>query len=171
MTVLLASLLPLVPSALAAPDGAALGTIATPAEAHGAPAVPVEAVKKAVDAHVQERTREGNGVYRIRDERTGEVLELAFEHTGVVGAEGIWSAHDRSSRASGGKDYFACTIFHPARGPADRRYDLDFRVVPQDGAYVVQEVAIHKDGKWVDGRWVWTPREPKPQAVSRSSGT
>jgi hypothetical protein len=163
------SLLAVVLATFAAPGLAAEGT--TGAAANATPAVPSEAVKRAVDDHVQARMREGNGVYRVKDERTGEVLELVFEHTGIVGAEGLWSVHDQSSRAPGGKDYFACTMFHPARGPADRRYDLDFRVVQEHQSFAVREVVIHRDGKRVDGRWVWTPRQPQPRPVGTGSGS
>ena len=165
VAVLLAHIPLAIPLAALATEGAARGA-SSPASP-----LPVEAVKKAVDEHVQARMREGNGVYRLQDALTGRTLELVFEHTGVVAAEGVWSVHDKALRTSGGHDYYACTMFHPAHGPEDRRYDLDFRVEPRDQSYVVREVVIHRDGKLVDGKWVWTPRQPpRPIEVPVGSG-
>lgn len=131
--------------------------------------IPAEAVKKVVDEYVQAKVREGQGVYRIRDDMTGEELELVFEHTGIVGAGTIWSVHDRF-RTAERSDFYACTMFRPVRGAADRRYDLDFRVEPQAGGYVVREVVIHREGKRVDGKWVWTSRQPpKSRKVETST--
>ena len=153
---------------IASTVGLAAGETATPTP-NSPPSIPVEAVKKVVDEHVQAKVREGRGVYRIRDEVTGEELELVFEHTGIVGAGTIWSVHDRF-RTAARDDFYACTMFHPVRRAPDRRYDLDFRVEPRAGGYVVREVVIHREGKLVDGKWVWTARRsPKPREVEKST--
>ncbi len=135
------------------------------------PSVPSEAVKRAVEEHVEARTREGHGVYRLEDDQTGETLELVYEHTSIVAAGVVWGIHD-GARTAARSDYYACSAFHPAHGPADRGYDLDFRVEPRATGYVVREVVIHRDGKRVRGTWQWTARPaPKPHDLDAGTAT
>jgi len=56
-------------------------------------------VKAAIHTHIAEKAREGGGVYRLKDEKTGEELALEFV-----------KIHDPIRRIKG-QGYFACTDF------------------------------------------------------------
>jgi hypothetical protein len=73
-----------------------------------------------------------NGVFRIRDEKTGETLELKFVEI-----------HD-PVRVIGESTYFACTDFHVV-GEEKKLYDLDFWMNPVDGTLQIYDEKIHKE--------------------------
>ena len=94
----------------------------------------VEDIKAAMAAHIARRADPG-GVFRLRDERTGEVLQLKFVkvHNPV--------------RQIDGNTYFACTDF-AVIGKEKKLYDLDFWLNPVSGALSVYEEKIHKEPRW-----------------------
>lgn len=100
----------------------------------GAPTVEkyyVEDIKAAMARHISERVDE-QGVFRIRDEKTGELLELKFV-----------TIHD-PVRQIDGNTYFACTDFHVV-GDEKKLYDLDFWMNPQTGELRIYDEKIHKE--------------------------
>lgn len=82
-------------------------------------------------AHIAKRA-DAQGVFHLRDEKTGEILHLKF----VV-------IHD-PVRVIGGSTYFACTDFH-VQGDEKKLYDLDFWMNPQTGELKVYAEKIHKE--------------------------
>lgn len=91
----------------------------------------VEDIKAAMDKHIQARA-DANGVFRIRDNKTDEVLELRFVEV-----------HD-PVRQIDGQTYFACTDFHVV-GEPKKLYDLDFWLRPETGELGVYDEKIHKE--------------------------
>lgn len=90
-----------------------------------------EDIKAAMLAHIEARVDE-QGVFRMRDEKTGETLALKFV-----------KIHDPVRRIDG-ITYFACTDFHVVGHP-DKLYDLDFWMRPQDGRLRIYDEKIHKE--------------------------
>ncbi len=91
----------------------------------------VEDIKKAMDIHLADRVDE-NGIFRMRDEKTGEVLELKFV-----------KIHD-PVRVINSNTYFACTDFHVV-GERKKLYDLDFWMSPVNGELRIYKEKIHKE--------------------------
>lgn len=119
--------------------GAAMAT-ATPAAARTYTAADV---KNAMNAHIAAETKKGNGALLIKDEKTGENLQLEFVRI-----------HD-PVRIIEGKGYFACTDLKPKGAEADKLYDLDFWLKPDaSGNLAVYDTKIHKHPeKGADGKW------------------
>ena len=94
-------------------------------------------IKAAMNAHIT--MREENGVFTIKDEKTGEDLKLKFV-----------KIHDPVRKIEG-KGYFACTDFEVI-GQSGKLYDLDFWLSPMDGKLKITEEKIHKNPvKTADG--------------------
>jgi len=91
----------------------------------------VEDIKAAMLAHIGARVDDA-GVFRIRDEKTGETLALKFV-----------KIHDPVRRIDG-RTYFACTDFHVV-GEPDKLYDLDFWMRPDAGRLRIYDEKIHKE--------------------------
>jgi hypothetical protein len=101
-------------------------------------------VKAAMHDHIAQKTQAGGGVFRYRDEKTGDNLELEFV-----------TIHDPVTRTKQG--YFACTDFR-AKGEPGKLYDLDFWLNEKDGRLVVTQTRLHKEPAKESGRWVKRPR-------------
>lgn len=91
----------------------------------------VEDIKAAMLAHIESRVDE-DGVFHLRDEKTGDMLALKFV-----------KIHDPVRRIDG-TTYFACTDFHVV-GEPDKLYDLDFWMRPKEGRLRIYEEKIHKE--------------------------
>jgi hypothetical protein len=91
----------------------------------------VEDIKAAMMAHLAERVDAG-GVFRLRDDKTGEMLALRFVEI-----------HD-PVRQIDGDTYFACTDFHALDEP-DKLYDVDFWMNPRDGQLRIYDTKVHKE--------------------------
>ncbi|HSB20086.1 MAG TPA: hypothetical protein VLD85_08775 [Anaeromyxobacteraceae bacterium] len=118
-----------------------------------------EQIRAAVVDDIRAKVREGGGAYRLRDELTGEVLELEMEQVAMVSTEGLWRIHDPTRKVSpDARGYFACVNFHPRGGPPEKRYDIDIRVSTDGGKLAVAEVLIHRVPRLVDGKWTWEAR-------------
>lgn len=91
----------------------------------------VKDIKAATQAWISSRT-DDDGVFRIRDEQTGKVVELVFD-----------KIHD-PVRQIDDTTYFACTDFHVV-GNEKKLYDLDFWMNPQSGELQVVDEKIHKE--------------------------
>jgi len=88
-------------------------------------------IKKAMTDFIANEIDE-DGVFRIRDEKTGETLDLKFV-----------KIHD-PVRVISNNTYFACTDFHVADNPK-KLYDLDFWMNPESGELKVFKSKIHKE--------------------------
>jgi hypothetical protein len=101
-------------------------------------------VKAAMHDHIAQKTKEGGGVFKYKDEKTGDSLELDFV-----------TIHDPVTRTKQG--YFACTDFR-VKGEPEKLYDLDFWLNEKDGKLVVTQTRLHKEPSKEGGKWVKKPR-------------
>ena len=91
----------------------------------------VQDIKKAMMEYIEETVDE-NGVFKLEDEKTGEILSLRFVEI-----------HD-PVRVINSTTYFACTDFHVDGNPK-KLYDLDFWMSPKDGVLKIYKTKIHKE--------------------------
>ena len=89
-------------------------------------------------------TREGGGVFKYKDEKTGKDLSLEFV-----------KIHDPVTHTKQG--YFACTDFR-VKGEPEKLYDLDFWLNEKNGALLVTKTGLHKEPAMEGGKWVKKPR-------------
>ena len=91
----------------------------------------VQDIKAAMHKHIKNNIDE-DGIFRIRDEKTGEVLELEFVkiHNPV--------------RQINERIYFACTDFRVHAEPK-KLYDLDFWMDIETGELRIYQTKIHKE--------------------------
>ena len=94
----------------------------------------VDDIKSTMRKHIEESVDE-QGVFRLRDDKTGEELELKFVQI-----------HD-PVRQIGSDVYFACTDFHVV-GEPDKLYDLDFWMNDKTGELRVYQSKVHKEPRW-----------------------
>ena len=125
--------------ALAATFAAIVGTAYAADEPGAGPAAAqheyyVQDIKAAVTKHIESEL-DGHGVFHMRDEKTGENLELKFVQV-----------HD-PVRQIGDDVYFACTDFH-VLGEPKKLYDLDFWMRDSGGELKVFQSKIHKEPRW-----------------------
>lgn len=125
-----------------------------------------ERVRATVEEHIRNAAAESGGLYRLRDERTGRTLDLELVRASIVSTSALWKVHDPRHRDEG-QAFFACTLFHLAGGPPEKRYDVDVRVEPRGGELVVTDVRIHKETQLVAGKWIWEERAPSLPADGR----
>lgn len=119
--------------------------------------VPVEQIEQAIQAHILEATRAGNGVFRVPYE--GHDLELTLVRV-----------HTEYLADLGGGVQFACVDLVGTDGPV---YDVDFFMKGLPGPATVTETTVHKiDGQplyaWDqkdDGTWVRVPVTEAPDAL------
>ncbi|MGE0373591.1 MAG: hypothetical protein AB7Q01_17150 [Gammaproteobacteria bacterium] len=91
----------------------------------------VEDIKAAMADHIAVRV-DADGVFHLRDDKTGEMLALKFVRI-----------HD-PVRKIDGRTYFACTDFHVIGAP-DKLYDLDFWLRPDGDRLRVYDEKVHKE--------------------------
>jgi hypothetical protein len=101
-------------------------------------------VKAAMHEHIAQKTKEGGGVFRYKDEKTGELLELEFV-----------KIHDPVTKTAQG--YFACTDFR-VKGDPQKLYDLDFWLNSKGDVLDVTQTRLHKEPAQEGGAWVKKPR-------------
>lgn len=105
----------------------------------------VEDIKTAVTKHIQS-VLDSQGIFHLRDEKTGEHLKLRFV-----------AVHD-PVRQIGDDVYFACTDFH-VLGEPKKLYDVDFWMRDDTGELTVYQTKIHKEPRWsVIYGWYKQPR-------------
>jgi YHS domain-containing protein len=102
-------------------------------------------VMSAVERGALAEQAKNNGVFHLKDDKTGKVLDLQFIDT-----------HQPVRQLDDGH-YFACTDFR-AVGSKDQIYDIDFWVVDKDGTMTVEQTRVHKVPELKDGQWVEVPR-------------
>jgi YHS domain-containing protein len=103
-------------------------------------------VMSAVEQGALAQAAKNNGVFKLKDDKTGKVLELEFIDT-----------HQPIRQLDDNGHYFACTDFR-AVGTKDQIYDIDFWVTDKDGTMTVEQAKVHKVPELKDGQWVQVPR-------------
>jgi YHS domain-containing protein len=103
-------------------------------------------VMSAVEQNALLASAKNNGVFKLKDDKTGQELELEFVDT-----------HQPVRQLDGDGHYFACTDFR-AVGTKDQIYDIDFWVSDKNGTMSVDQVKVHKVPEQKGGRWIQVPR-------------
>src|SRR6202789_74255 len=102
-------------------------------------------VMSAVEQNAMQETLKNNGVFKLKDDKTGQELTLEFVDT-----------HQPVRQLDDGH-YFACTDFRVA-GTKDQIYDIDFWVSDKDGKMTVDQTKVHKVPELKGGQWIQVPR-------------
>ena len=103
-------------------------------------------VMSAVEGSALSEQAKNNGVFKLKDDKTGQVLNLEFIDT-----------HQPIRQLDDDGHYFACTDFR-AVGTKDQIYDIDFWVNDKDGKMSIVQTKVHKVPEQKDGQWVQVPR-------------
>jgi YHS domain-containing protein len=103
-------------------------------------------VMSAVEQNAMRVSAANNGVFKLKDDKTGKELELEFVDT-----------HQPVRQLDADGHYFACTDFRVV-GTKDEIYDIDFWVSDKDGKMSVDQTKVHKVPEQKDGQWVQVPR-------------
>jgi hypothetical protein len=103
-------------------------------------------VMSAVEENALQTSAKNNGVFKLKDDKTGQMLELEFVDT-----------HQPVRQLDDDGHYFACTDFRVA-GTKDQIYDIDFWISDKDGRMSVDQVKVHKVPEKKAGRWIQVPR-------------
>ncbi len=98
-------------------------------------------IKAAIHAHVARKVKEGGGVIKIKDEKTGEELTLEFV-----------KIHNPVRKVQG-EGYFACTDFR-VKGEPEKVYDLDFWLKDEGDKLVITKTRVHKEPAKEGNQWV-----------------
>src|SRR5450631_3236510 len=103
-------------------------------------------VMSAVEQSAVKQSLKNNGVFKIKDDKTGKELELEFVDT-----------HQPVRQLDNDGHYFACTDFRVV-GTKDEIYDIDFWVSDKDGTMTVDQTKVHKVPELKSGQWIQVPR-------------
>ena len=103
-------------------------------------------VMSAVEQGALTEQAKNNGVFHLKDDKTGKMLDLQFVDT-----------HQPVRQLDENGHYFACTDFR-AVGTKDQIYDIDFWVTDKNGTMTVERARVHKVPELKDGQWVEVPR-------------
>jgi len=103
-------------------------------------------VMSAVERNAMMEAAKTNGVFKIKDDKTGKELSLEFIDT-----------HQPVRQLDNDGHYFACTDFRVV-GTKDQIYDIDFWVSDKDGIMSVDQAKVHKVPELKDGQWIQVPR-------------
>ncbi len=103
-------------------------------------------VMSAVEQNAVKQSLKNNGVFKIKDDKTGKELQLEFVDT-----------HQPVRQLDNDGHYFACTDFRVV-GTKDQIYDIDFWVSDKDGNMTVDETRVHKVPELKSGQWIQVPR-------------
>ncbi|MGH8771586.1 MAG: hypothetical protein ACRD8U_24470 [Pyrinomonadaceae bacterium] len=101
-------------------------------------------VMSAIHKHIASERKDG--VYQLKDEKTGETVPLEFVEI-----------HQPVRRLKENGQFFACTDFRK-KGSKDEYYDIDFWLDDKTGEIKVKDVRIHKVPVHEDGNWTQVPR-------------
>jgi YHS domain-containing protein len=104
------------------------------------------------EAVVRERigadTKANGGLFPLDDPLNGDHLKLAFDDIDFT-------------RTIDGYGFFPDVKFHDPKD-AQRKYLIDFWVVPQGGQLKIEEVRIYKEPLQTEGKWTTMARQPIP---------
>ncbi len=98
--------------------------------------------------YVQNKIAADGGVFALEDPLTGESLKLIYDDIDFT-------------RTIDGYGFFPDVKFHDQKDP-QKKYLIDFWVVPQGGQLQVQETRIYKAPMEVEGAWKQVTRQPVP---------
>ncbi len=94
------------------------------------------------------KVKANNGIFPFDDPLNGEHLKLSYDDIDFT-------------RTIDGYGFFPDVKFHDSQD-AQRKYLVDFWVIPEDGKLQVQETRIYKEPLKVDGNWTTMARQPIP---------
>jgi YHS domain-containing protein len=103
-------------------------------------------VMSAVEQNAVKESLKNKGVFKLKDDKTGEDLNLEFIDT-----------HQPVRQLDNDGHYFACTDFRVV-GTKNQIYDIDFWVSDKDGKMSVDQTKVHKVPEQKDGQWIQVPR-------------
>lgn len=103
-------------------------------------------IMSAIDEHIVGERAANKGLFKLKDEKTGE--EVALEFVGI---------HQPVRRLKENGKYFACSDFRRA-GSKDEYYDIDFWLDEKDGKITVNAARMHKVPVMEDGNFIQMPR-------------
>jgi YHS domain-containing protein len=103
-------------------------------------------VMSAVEQNAVTESAKNNGVFMLKDDKTGQDLKLEFIDT-----------HQPVRQLDDNGHYFACTDFRLA-GTQDQIYDIDFWIDDKDGKMTIVQTRVHKVPQLKDGQWVQVSR-------------
>jgi len=103
-------------------------------------------VMSAVEHHAMAVSAENHGIFKLKDDKTGQELSLEFIDT-----------HQPVRQLDSDGHYFACTDFRVV-GTKDQIYDIDFWVDDKNGKMSVDQTRVHKVPELKDGHWIEVPR-------------
>jgi YHS domain-containing protein len=103
-------------------------------------------VMSAVEQGALAEQAKNHGVFQLKDDKTGQVLDLQFIDT-----------HQPVRQLDDNGHYFACTDFRKV-GTKDQIYDIDFWITDKNGTMTVEQTRVHKVPELKDGHWVEVPR-------------
>jgi YHS domain-containing protein len=103
-------------------------------------------VMSAVEQHAVKESLKSNGVFKLKDDKTGQELQLEFVDT-----------HQPVRQLDNDGHYFACTDFRVV-GSKSEIYDIDFWVNDKDGKMTVDQMKVHKVPELKSGQWIQVPR-------------
>ena len=101
-----------------------------------------------VKSHIDEKTKANGGQYPLEDPLNGDKLKLAYDGVDFT-------------RTIDGYGFFPDVKFHDAKD-AQKKYLVDFWVVPQNGQLQIQETRIYQAPQQQEGKWVTMARQPVP---------
>lgn len=103
-------------------------------------------VMSAVEQGALDQQARNHGIFKLKDDKTGQVLDLQFVDT-----------HQPIRQLDDNGHYFACTDFR-AVGTRDQIYDVDFWITDKDGKMTIEQTRVHKVPELKNGQWVQVPR-------------
>lgn len=104
-----------------------------------------EGVVKEMIANV---VKANNGIFPLTDPLNGDQLKLSYDDVDFT-------------RTIDGYGFFPDVKFHDAQDP-QKKYLVDFWVIPEAGKLQVQETRIYKEPLQADGKWTTMARQPVP---------
>jgi hypothetical protein len=104
--------------------------------------------EKLVDGTIKAELAANGNLFPIEDASNGEHLELAYDGIDFT-------------RTLAGYGFFPDVKFHDPKN-AEKKYLIDFWVVPKAGALAIAETRIYQSPQQVDGQWRAVARQPVP---------
>jgi YHS domain-containing protein len=104
--------------------------------------------EKLVDGMIKSQVAANGDLFPIEDAQNGDKLKLAYDGIDFT-------------RTLEGYGFFPDVKFHDPKD-ANRKYLIDFWVVPKNGALAIAETRIYQSPQQVDGQWRSVARQPVP---------
>ncbi len=97
---------------------------------------------------ISKTAKANNGIFPLDDPLNGDHLKLTYDDVDFT-------------RTIDGYGFFPDVKFHDSQD-AQKKYLIDFWVIPEDGKLQVQETRIYKEPLKADGNWTTMARQPIP---------